>query len=106
MPSNAMPYVITTKRQCEPAAGTDDWPMLLPVSRQTVGTLREAQKASYRIYRDAAYRAKARTDDPRWIKAFEAWATAESAPFWPPESGGTVGPLPDGTVIEVTRATD
>jgi hypothetical protein len=90
MPSNAMPYVVTTKRRCEPAAGTDDWPMLLPVSRQTVATLEEARRIAGRACLGST---------PLNLENIEQARTL-------PEPGGTVGPLPDGTVIEVERVAD
>lgn len=81
-----MPYVITTTT---PTGGESS----LAVGKRTrvaVATLEEARKAAARaiIADPTADGAIARTRECHTI----------------PESGGTVGPLPDGTVIEVERA--
>lgn len=70
-----MPYVITT--HCLPSAAPT-------TTRRAVATLEEAFNAAPEPVRNAF------------------WA-ARLALMALPESGGTVGPLPDGTVIEVER---
>ena len=74
-----MPYVITTKRP------RGVYPELGPlVSRRAVATLEEAILQTY-----TSLASEPELDEAaRAIKAL-------------PKSGGTVGPLPDGTVIEV-----
>lgn len=78
-----MPYTITTTEpghycmHCGPGACTTD--AHSRVSRRAVATLDEARVAV----------SEATGFDPGWPRL---------------ESGGTIGPLPDGTVIEVGRA--
>lgn len=80
-----MPYVITTRRYDDPYAHD---PALLDLSRVAVATLAEARETVGLILDEQ--------DQSRW--------PAELNPYAPvPESGGTVGPLPDGTIIEVTH---
>jgi hypothetical protein len=72
-----MPYIVTTKRQ-QPTGHFER--TIDPVSRRAVATLETVlQYGSDQGWRRATVRAVASL----------------------PESGGTVGPLPDGTVIEV-----
>jgi hypothetical protein len=80
-----MPYVVTTKRPRPQEGGCGE--ILAVVSRRAGGTLEEAQAEAHRIVNAQPHR----LSDPLWNNAIEAW----------PKSGGTVGPLPDGTVIEV-----
>jgi hypothetical protein len=74
-----MPYIITTKRPADPLTISDDasWAH----TRTAVATLDEARN---RVL-DIAQRPRAIV----WVERYIS------------ESGGTVGPLPDGTVIEV-----
>jgi hypothetical protein len=83
-----VPFIVTTKRPCPacvhgPAGGGEHRPE--SVSRRAVATLEEVQV----LVSDAIYDAGQKTTRDA-LPAFEI-----------PESGGTVGPLPDGTVIEV-----
>jgi hypothetical protein len=80
-----MPYVVTTKRPRPQEGGCGE--ILAVVSRRAGGTLEEAQAEAHRIVNAQPHR----LSDPLWNNAIEAW----------PKSGGTVGPLPDGTVIAV-----
>jgi hypothetical protein len=79
-----MPYIVTTKRPVDavdcghPEAPRNGW----PVSRRAVATLEESIRAV--------------ADAQTMAVGFTTGVTL-------PESGGTVGPLPDGTVIEVER---
>jgi hypothetical protein len=102
-----MPYIIITKRPCpeghsEPllqgdGGGWDGSNYRTPcsvcddrcevVSRRAVATLEEAWAEAHRIVNAQPHR----LSDPLWNNAIEAW----------PKSGGMIGPLPDGTVIEV-----
>jgi len=77
-----MPYIITTERTDVAAHGGTFQNVL---SRIAVATLDEARRITAREYREHVHRFMG--FDTRWIT----------------ESGGTVGPLPDGTVIEVRR---
>lgn len=83
-----MTYVVTTKsRYC----GANDLGYLATLSRHEVATLEEARDAARAIFN---------APDETQSEAFErAWAATWDIP----EQGGTVGPLPDGTVIEVER---
>ena len=79
-----MPFITTTKRPVDaghPEAPRDGW----PASRRAVATLEEVADRVDEQFADhsMSYR--------RVVLAL-------------PEAGGTVGPLPDGTVIEVHRA--
>lgn len=111
-----MPYVITASRPIsdedhKPCEGTGQLTEVWPqadgsgdigdrchcvtdelVSRRAVATLDEAMTAACDVI------------------GMEPWNVKQLAPFenqvWDlPESGGTVGPLPDGTVIEVEAVT-
>jgi hypothetical protein len=87
-----MPYIITTKRpnECPSRVGfADD---MRVTGRRAVATLEEARDGSIDIVRHAG---------PPVGEYFEAEKIANRLP----ESGGTVGPLPDGTLIEVERKT-
>lgn len=85
------PYIITTKDGPAPDQrdpGYDVW--LERQSRRAVATLEEARHDAENIVIDAlGVRDTMEASDDR----FDAREL--------PESGGTVGPLPDGTVIEV-----
>lgn len=76
-----MPYIITTYPEPTMAPG-------FVGTRRAVATLEEAREAAY-----VAARHHDDTDDGEY----------ETAAHRIDEAGGTVGPLPDGTVIEVTR---
>jgi hypothetical protein len=83
-----MPYVITTKRPCY---RDDDCAMYACSCRNT----------GWRVSR----RAVATLDETMdYLCELVLFAGDADAPLPVDESGGTVGPLPDGTVIEVTRA--
>ena len=69
-----MPYIITTKQQRPVALVTGDSPAYDVISRRAVATLEEIYSAGI-LGRGVVL----------------------------PESGGTVGPLPDGTLIDVER---
>jgi hypothetical protein len=79
-----MPYIVTTKRELEDDGMGRAW--FERVSRHAVATLDEA--------RETALRAVGERRDMYYCEMEDAV----------PESGGTVGPLPDGTVIEVEQA--
>lgn len=86
-----MPYLIRT---INPKGATeqdsDGRSFYVPVSsRRAVATLEEARQHCFAVPPDESYYGE--FDD-----FYEAVAAL-------PESGGTVGPLPDGTVIEVGR---
>lgn len=78
-----MPYVITTSQPVtKPVIGGT---YLCPMSRRAVGTLDEA-----RVITGDELRQRLHHTHPKILAHLAI-----------PESGGTVGPLPDGTVIEV-----
>jgi len=81
-----MPYIITThtrKDAIERSVGLAPRP-----SRRAVATLEEARD----VAEDAVIGEGRFDNDEAFLAAIVAL----------PESGGTIGPLPDGTVIEVT----
>jgi len=86
-----MPYTITTWHN-EDAVPIPVIPKPKD-TRRAVATLEEARAA----VNNALYRIEGEMDDPRPLAGF--YAQADTLP----ESGGTIGPLPDGTVIEVRR---
>lgn len=83
-----MPYIVTTRRgnvhHSDPALG---------VSRRAVATLEEARHAAAQIAREHS----GDTGDPR-LPVLKALAISPL--------GGTIGPLPDGTVIDVASVTE
>jgi len=85
-----MPYVITTHRHLDDPTA-EFLPGALPgVSRRAVATLKEAIKSiNDEIYHQEG---ELRADQSMMIDDL-------------PEAGGSVGPLPDGTEIEVERPT-
>jgi hypothetical protein len=101
-----MPYIVMTKRP-DQAAHEDrfyeDNDDLVITSRRAVATLDETQqevadlvgRLSHAHYAGGDWTGRKRTVD-RLL----------DAAFYLPEQGGTVGPLPDGTVIEVERVDD
>lgn len=91
-----MPYVITTTdtrlHADDPTA--EFQPGAKPVqTRRAVATLGEAQDTTCQMVL-AAHAATGQSFNRQW----EGWAATE---LYVDESGGTVGPLPDGTVIKV-----
>jgi hypothetical protein len=76
-----MPYVVTTKRPCIGPEGLR-CTVAHPVCRREVATLDETMD---------------------YLCELVLFAGDADAPLPVDESGGTVGPLPDGTVIEVAR---
>ena len=93
-----MPYIITTIRpdtdygDVPEDADPDVIAAMIEAkdSRRAVATLEEAREA----VSDALYENGAEPDSWRLAEQFDTM----------PESGGTIGPLPDGTMIEVERA--
>jgi len=79
-----VPYIITVTEPAN-ADASDVWK-----DRTAVATLDEARKA--------AYAAIGENDNPPYFDGHFAVDSLEA-------DGGTVGPLPDGTVIEVAPAT-
>jgi len=87
-----MPYIITatTPRFMESTAGLSR--MSPTRTRTAVATLDEARLVASGIWQKRlGYRKYGPTPDD--LARYGNWAV--------PESGGTIGPLPDGTVIEV-----
>lgn len=89
----AMPYIITTTtRQTEQDSAGHSF-YVPAATRRAVATLEEAR---------AAVRAFCEDNPHRRLWGDRDWHTfATIRTMLIPESGGTVGPLPDGTVIEV-----
>lgn len=84
------PYIVTTKHEGRyPGA-------LHPQSRRAVATLEEAREAANDAVGSRMPEHRADVGD-----YIDAMADADNLP----EAGGTVGPLPDGTVIEVSALT-
>lgn len=83
-----MPYIITTRDVERPFD-------FAARSRQAVATLDEAQ--------DAVAAAMASVEDANPVGAGQSSPYNYALAWDLPESGGTIGPLPDGTVIEVER---
>jgi hypothetical protein len=81
-----MPFIVTTKRPCN----CDGDPHIGSISRRAVATLEEARE-SLTAEVLAAY------GDRRDVEFRNCNADARCLPG----SGGTTGPLPNGTVIEV-----
>jgi hypothetical protein len=80
-----MPYVVTTKRRDRfdvMGPDRDRWTIL---SRHTVATLEEARRIVGRVCLGSTSLNLENIEQARTL----------------PESGGPVGPLPDGTMIEV-----
>jgi hypothetical protein len=77
-----MSYIITT------ATTAEQWQRGRVTTRQAVPTLDAAREATVAIVLDRY--------PVRWPRKFTVRAARTL-----PESGGTIGPLPDGTVIEV-----
>lgn len=90
-----MPYVITTTSP-DPCVAYST-PRRPVVSRHAVATLEDARIEAARVIPEHAS-VDVREHPITWRHAHTLAATL-------PESGGTVGPLPDGTTIEVTWTT-
>jgi hypothetical protein len=88
------PYIVTTTKTVPPGPSTGREETLV-LSRRAVATLDEAQRTAY----DAVRALTGGSADPLTA------VTVASSIVALPESGGTIGPLPDGTVIEVERLT-
>jgi hypothetical protein len=84
-----MPYIVTTKRPAK-VDHDEERAEREHVSRRAVATLEEARDFIYSLC------AETDVDDERIADDIDRL----------PESGGTVGPLPDGTVIEVKPCED
>jgi len=89
-----MPYTITTTTPVRPRPA-NDWRTRAKVSRHAVTTLEKAQLAAWGIV-------QGRT----WDSDVSAYQAASDKARTLPKDGGTIGPLPDGTVIEVVLTTD
>lgn len=94
------PYLVTTKRP-EVIYGDDDCMHIAPEeeSRRATGTLGEAREAAA----DEVLAVRDALEEHRdeWEQACEPYDSLVVAALAIPESGGTVGPLPDGTLIQV-----
>ena len=99
-----MPYIITTtQREITGSEGAWRGSVLEhEVSRTAVATLEDAREAALQGIEDA-YRGQVPhiVDSAHGLEAFHESDTDAEELL---ESGGTVGPLPDGTVIEVRPA--
>lgn len=85
-----MPYIITTRTRVPLGEGFAEG-----LSRQAVATLDEALEAAYdRMQVEGG--APAIRSRETYEQLVDQWEAID-------ESGGTVGPLPDGTVIEVEQ---
>lgn len=95
-----MPYIVTVTAPAEPRwTGEVEYMPVNPiVSRRAVATLDEARDQA-RLFIDDAWRATGESWDNRW----DAWASLHVDEL--PEPGGTIGPLPDGTTINVEQTT-
>lgn len=82
-----MPYIVTTNQTEECEGGTALF--LKPVSRRAVATLDEAKEIVW----------AAMADVPRY--ALDMASRLSVTTHRLTEQGGSIGPLPDGTVIEV-----
>lgn len=89
-----MPYVITRSLQQAASRMPDATQAGKVVSRHAVATLAEARDYALTI----VLRAERDHDDGRWAGKY---SELDEAARTLSESGGTVGPLPDGTVLEV-----
>jgi hypothetical protein len=113
------PYIVTTNRSCSYCwGGRPKWAGTMPaspctecsgtgkvaLSRVAVATLEEAQihVTTWITDRWSSHPHFAKADGDRY-KPETRPMVAQAATL--PESGGTIGPLPDGTVIEVEQAT-
>jgi hypothetical protein len=100
-----MPYIVTTKRP----TGDCAWAKVLPASRRAVATL-EDRRGPDGIEDGARTIAYAQVIDAYGGPDRDDASPAETEHLWQaanvPEQGGTVGPLPDGSLIEVARATN
>jgi hypothetical protein len=91
------PFIVTVRRPTvEVEGGAWAGAGVSSVSRRAVATLEEATAAAERAVRN--WRDKVGTREA-WDCAYAPLSTAANLS----EAGGAVGPLPDGTVIEVER---
>jgi hypothetical protein len=92
-----VPFIVTTKRPepTYPKGEERAVNVLHPVSRRAVATLEDAQ--AYVSGLVSGMTTSADNHGARKTAADQLWSM--------PESGGSVGPLPDGTVIEVECTT-
>ena len=101
-----MPFIVTTKQPDRPHRFSQPHVPATygpgPVSRRAVATLEEARVTAHDVIM-AGPTVKV-ADLPR--DAVFGYAGAHTAIEEVPESGGSVGPLPDGTVIEVERVSE
>lgn len=91
------PYIVTTKRRWADAASNTAGTQL--ASRRAVATLEETREVADDAVFAAFDRDRKRPGDELPPPYMALSIDARDLP----ESGGTVGPLPDGTVIEVER---
>lgn len=90
-----MPYIVTTRRE-QHIAG--DSRVMQTITRRAVATLEDARQ----YCEDEAKSVCGHLNDPDDDQHFAPeWDGAVDAAQELPESGGTVGPLPDGIWIEV-----
>ncbi len=90
-----MPYIVTSTKpeMADTLVPGQPWPR--SVSRRAVATLDEARYAAAEAGRQAV--------DRQWVEGEHLRATLAAMEL--PEHGGTIGPLPGGTVIEVEQVT-
>jgi hypothetical protein len=93
-----MPYIITTANLgtgAEPdALGLLDWAGAIILSQRAVATLDKARAwAHWSVAKTFPHHVQVPREVVRGMDAAERL----------PENGGTIGPLPDGTVIEVEQ---
>lgn len=101
-----MPYIITTKPRCTSCrAGDGEGECLCgdAESRRAVATLDEAQDYAAEMVYDVCWAWYAGRD---WTGRKATINAALDAAYALPDEGGTIGPLPGGTVITVARVTD
>lgn len=91
-----MPYIISTSLQEQQ---NEHMAVKTPTGSKAVATLDEAREAAY-----ATVENQIATSGPSYASPDDAQTMALAAAHIPAE-GGTIGPLPDGTVIAV-RPTD
>ncbi len=91
------PYIVTVKRPREVRALQ---PSSVAVSRHTVATLEEARDY---IVEETSRSALDRHEDPSFDEVDIVVGAIKALTDTLAESGGTVGPLPDGTLIDVER---